>query len=62
VSGGRTGQEPRAFQELPAGSNSYTVYGLPPTTNYCFTVSVVYASDNVGRAKAVCTTRASPAG
>ncbi|WDZ87728.1 tetratricopeptide repeat protein [Micromonospora cathayae] len=57
VSGGRTGQNPRAFQELPAGSTSYIVYGLDRDTDYCFTVAVVHSADTVGRAKPVCTKR-----
>jgi hypothetical protein len=59
VSGGRSGQEPRAFQELPAGTRSYIVYGLNKSLNYCFTVAVVYSADVVGRAKPVCTARRS---
>ncbi|MEE6258946.1 tetratricopeptide repeat protein [Plantactinospora sonchi] len=64
LAGGRAGQEPRAFQELPAGSTGYVVYGLEVRTNYCFTVAVVYSTDVVGRADPVCTERpgASPGG
>jgi hypothetical protein len=57
VSGGRSGQQPRAFQELPAGTASYVVYGLNEQTDYCFTVAVVYSTDTVGRAAPVCTAR-----
>ncbi|MBO4205756.1 tetratricopeptide repeat protein [Micromonospora echinofusca] len=57
ISGGRSGQQPRAFEELPAGSGRYVVHGLDRTTDYCFTVAVVYSVDTVGRARAVCTTR-----
>ncbi|GAB3802944.1 tetratricopeptide repeat protein [Micromonospora zhanjiangensis] len=58
VAGGRSGQEPRAFQELPAGSNGFTVYGLNSNQDYCFTVAVVYSADTIGRSPAVCTSRA----
>jgi hypothetical protein len=57
VSGGRTGQESRALQELPAGTTSFTVYGLNRSTDYCFIVAVVYSVDLVGRATPVCTAR-----
>ncbi|MEO3743942.1 tetratricopeptide repeat protein [Plantactinospora sp. B5E13] len=57
LAGGRAGQEPRAFQELPAGSTGYVVYSLDVRTNYCFTVAVVYSADVVGRADPVCTDR-----
>ncbi|MFI6819685.1 tetratricopeptide repeat protein [Micromonospora sp. NPDC050187] len=57
VSGGRVGQDARAFQELPAGATNYIVYGLDQGTDYCFTVAVVHSADTVGRAKPVCTKR-----
>ncbi|MEH1012940.1 tetratricopeptide repeat protein [Micromonospora sp. CPCC 206060] len=57
ISGGRAGQQSRAFQELPAGSGRYVVHGLDRTTDYCFTVAVVYSVNTVGRAKPVCTAR-----
>lgn len=57
VSGGRTRQELRAFQELPPGSNSFIVYGLNRNTDYCFMIAVVYSVDLVGRAEAFCTAR-----
>jgi len=61
VSGGRSGQDQRAFQTLPAGTSSYTVYGLAERTDYCFTVAVVYSTDTVARAAPVCTGRATGA-
>ena len=57
VAGGRTGQQPRAFQELDPGSTSFIVYGLPERTDYCFTVAVVWSTDQVGRSTPVCTER-----
>lgn len=59
VSGGRSGQEPRAFQELPAGATSFVVYGLNQNTDYCFSIAVVYSVDLVGRADPICTDRIS---
>jgi hypothetical protein len=57
VSGGRSGQELRAFQQLPAGTTDYVVYGLNASTDYCFTVAVVYTVDRVAATKPVCTKR-----
>jgi hypothetical protein len=57
ISGGRVGQEQRAFQQLPAGTTDYVVYGLNNTQDYCFTVAVVYTVDRVAASKPVCTKR-----
>ncbi|AVT41587.1 tetratricopeptide repeat protein [Plantactinospora sp. BB1] len=57
LAGGRTGQELRPFQELPAGSTGYVVYGLDTRGNYCFSVAVVYSESVVGEAEPVCTER-----
>ena len=57
ISGGRAGQEQRAFQQLPAGTTDYVVYGLNRQNNYCFSVAVVYTVDQVAASKAVCTKR-----
>lgn len=57
VSGGRAGQESRAFKELPAGSTSYTVPNLSRSNNYCFTITIVYSVDVVARSEPVCTSR-----
>ncbi len=57
ISGGRTGQERRAFQQVPAGSTNYVVYGLNERADYCFTVAVVYSADVVAAAPPVCTAR-----
>ncbi|MEU5939912.1 tetratricopeptide repeat protein [Micromonospora sp. NPDC047548] len=57
IAGGRAGQDPQAFQELPAGTSSFVVYGLDRTNDYCFTVAVVWSTDTVGRAREVCTRR-----
>jgi hypothetical protein len=57
ISGGRAGQNPRAFQELPAGTTSWILYGLDRSTDYCFTVAVVWSTETVARAREVCTHR-----
>ncbi|MFI5892482.1 fibronectin type III domain-containing protein [Actinoplanes sp. NPDC051513] len=57
VSGGRSGQPLRAFQQLPAGAADYMVYGLNETQNYCFKVSVVYSTDRIAASAPVCTQR-----
>ncbi|MCP3782278.1 tetratricopeptide repeat protein [Micromonospora sp. A3M-1-15] len=57
VAGGRSGQPQRTFLTLPAGSVDYIAYGLDRTTDYCFTVAVVWSTDTVARTTPVCTTR-----
>lgn len=57
ISGGRTGQEQRAFQQLPAGTTEYVVYGLNEQNDYCFSVAVVYTVDKVAASQPVCTAR-----
>jgi hypothetical protein len=57
ISGGRRGQQTRAFQQLPAGSGDYVVYGLNEQSDYCFTVAVVYTTDRVAATAPVCTRR-----
>jgi hypothetical protein len=57
ISGGRSGQPQRAFQQLPAGTDNYVVYGLNDAQNYCFTISVAYATDHIADSSPVCTKR-----
>jgi hypothetical protein len=57
ISGGRAGQTQRAFQQLPSGTDNYVVYGLNDAQNYCFTVSVAYATDHIANSSPVCTRR-----
>jgi hypothetical protein len=57
ISGGRQGQERRAFQQLPAGSADYIVYGLNEKLNYCFAVAVVHSTDDVATSAPICTAR-----
>jgi hypothetical protein len=57
ISGGRTGQDRQAFQQLPAGAGDYVVYGLNEQSDYCFTVAVVYSTDRIAGSAPVCTRR-----
>ncbi|MFE9956560.1 tetratricopeptide repeat protein [Micromonospora sp. NPDC005299] len=57
VAGGRSGQPQRTFLTLPAGSVDYIAYGLDRTTDYCFTVALVWSTDSVARTGPVCTKR-----
>ncbi|PZM98038.1 MAG: tetratricopeptide repeat protein [Actinobacteria bacterium] len=57
IAGGRRGQQPRVFQELPPGTASYVAYGLNGDMDYCFTVAVVYSTELIGRSGPVCTNR-----
>ncbi|SCF37838.1 tetratricopeptide repeat protein [Micromonospora mirobrigensis] len=57
ISAGRSGQEPHFFQRLPAGTESFVVYGLDRVNDYCFTVAVVWSADRVAKAAPVCTRR-----
>lgn len=57
ISGGRVGQAQTAFANLPAGTTAFVVYGLNRSTDYCFTVAVVWSTDTIARAPEVCTRR-----
>ncbi|MEH0971127.1 tetratricopeptide repeat protein [Micromonospora sp. CPCC 205546] len=57
ISGGRVGQTQTAFANLPAGTTAFVVYGLNRSTDYCFTVAVVWSTDTIARAQQVCTRR-----
>ncbi|MEG3637473.1 tetratricopeptide repeat protein [Micromonospora palythoicola] len=57
VSGGRNGQPQNPFADLPAGSDSFVVYGLNRSLDYCFTVAVAWSTDTVARSDEVCTER-----
>ncbi|MEV4345831.1 fibronectin type III domain-containing protein [Actinoplanes sp. NPDC049596] len=57
VSGGRAGQPQKPFQQLPAGSGDYVVYGLNENLNYCFTVAVAYSSSHIAKSAPACTKR-----
>jgi len=45
------------MRELPAGTARYQVPELDPDVDYCFTVSVVYSTDNVETSPKICTNR-----
>ncbi|WBB57252.1 tetratricopeptide repeat protein [Verrucosispora sp. WMMD573] len=57
VSGGRNGQPQSPFADLPAGSDSFVVYGLNRSLDYCFTVAVAWSTETVARSDEVCTER-----
>ncbi|MEV1146939.1 tetratricopeptide repeat protein, partial [Micromonospora sp. NPDC049799] len=57
ISGGRAGQTPNAFANLPAGTTEFIAYNLNRSTDYCFTVGVVWSADTIATSKAVCTKR-----
>ncbi|MGW5672895.1 tetratricopeptide repeat protein [Micromonospora sp. NPDC003776] len=57
IAGGRSRDSQHTFEELPAGTDSYTAYGLSRSQDYCFTVAVVWSTDTVARAAPVCTRR-----
>jgi hypothetical protein len=57
ISGGRSGQPKSPFADLPAGTDSFVVYGLNRSLDYCFTVAVAWSTDTVARSDEVCTER-----
>jgi Interferon-alpha/beta receptor, fibronectin type III len=57
VAGGRVGAL-RQLQTVSAGSTTYTVNGLNPTVEYCFTVAAVYDTSRVELSDLACTKRA----
>jgi len=57
VAGGRVGAL-RQLQTVPAGSTTYTVNGLNPAVEYCFTVAAVYDTSRVELSDLACTKRA----
>ena len=57
LSAGRPGQPRTPFQTLPAGTSSFTVYGLSGGGNYCFSVGIAYSSKQMLTARPVCTAR-----
>ena len=59
VAGALAGEQSRPFANLPAGRTTYTVNGLNPRLEYCFTVVAVYSTDNFTASDLTCTTRGS---
>ncbi len=62
VSVARAGEQARPFANLPVGRTSYTVNGLNPRLEYCFTVVAVYSTENFAVSELVCTKRTPPSG
>ena len=61
VAGGPAGGQAHPYATLPPGQTTYTVQGLNPGLDYCFTVVAVYATDHLATSALVCTQRhASP--
>ncbi|WP_199734124.1 fibronectin type III domain-containing protein [Micromonospora musae] len=57
VVGGRAGQPMRAMATVDPGQNSYTVNGLNPGFDYCFTVLAAWSSGTFATSAQVCTAR-----
>jgi hypothetical protein len=57
VAGGQAGQKLGALATLDPGKTQYTVNGLNPRVNYCFTVLAVYSADTYATSGQICTTR-----
>jgi hypothetical protein len=57
VAGGIAGGAAQPFPPLPPGQLSYTLNGLNPKLDYCFTVGAVYSTDVVTLSSLVCTRR-----
>ncbi|WP_433614740.1 fibronectin type III domain-containing protein [Dactylosporangium sp. CA-139114] len=56
VAGGTEGGM-RELQGLPAGTTKYTINGLNPKLEYCFTVAAVYGTQDVQLSDLACTRR-----
>ncbi|WP_225854045.1 fibronectin type III domain-containing protein [Micromonospora sp. AMSO31t] len=57
VAGGRAGQKLGVMATVDAGQTRYTVNGLSPKLDYCFTVLAVYSTDTYATSGQVCTDR-----
>ncbi|SCE94480.1 Fibronectin type III domain-containing protein [Micromonospora viridifaciens] len=57
VAGGRAGQKLGVMATVDAGATRYTVNGLSPKLDYCFTVLAVYSTDTYATSGQVCTDR-----
>ncbi|MEU8263142.1 fibronectin type III domain-containing protein [Micromonospora sp. NPDC048999] len=57
VAGGRAGQKLGVMATVDAGETRYTINGLSPKLNYCFTVLAVYSTDTYATSGQVCTDR-----
>ena len=56
VAGGQQGAL-RQLQVLAAGATTYTLNGLNPKLDYCFTVAAIYGTDSVALSDLACTQR-----
>ncbi|SCF23103.1 Fibronectin type III domain-containing protein [Micromonospora echinospora] len=57
VAGGRAGLQLGAMASLDPGRTTWTVNGLNPRVDYCFTVLAVYSTESYATSGQVCTTR-----
>lgn len=57
VAGGRAGLKLGALATVERGETSYTVNGLSPRVDYCFTVLAVYDTDSYATSGQACTNR-----
>lgn len=57
VAGGRAGQTLSAMASVDPGTTRYTVNGLNPRLDYCFTVLAVYSTETYATSGQVCTNR-----
>ncbi|MFJ8582091.1 fibronectin type III domain-containing protein [Micromonospora sp. NPDC093277] len=57
VAGGQAGQRLGVMATVDAGETRYTVNGLSPKLDYCFTVLAVYSTDTYATSGQVCTDR-----
>jgi len=57
VSGSSGNNPARPFQTLLPGSTTYTVFGLNPTLQYCFVLTLVYSTEVTAGSDPVCTRR-----
>jgi hypothetical protein len=58
VEAGKAGVQLTRYAALPPGQSTYTVIGLNPKLDYCFTIVAVYGVDLVAPSNLVCTQRA----
>jgi hypothetical protein len=57
VEAGKAGVQLTRYAALPPGQSTYTVIGLNPKLDYCFTIVAVYGVDVVAPSNLVCTRR-----
>jgi hypothetical protein len=59
VAGGRAGEASRAFETVPPGRTTSTIYGLNDRYDYCFTVAAVWSAEAIVPSIQTCTRRLS---